>query len=83
MSKKAYVFKVNQRQCGNGTYQMIACFPSLGVHVPYTFEAHSENECLQSVGKPIPCDDSCTHGLGHMENFVHEKIAAAAMSFRK
>lgn len=87
----AFVYKVDPTQVGNGIYPMVACFPALGVHVPYTFEAHSENEYLESVGEPTPCDGSCANRHGEMEDFSQErhdsshgveKIVAAALSFK-
>lgn len=68
-----FVFKTDPEQVGNGIYSMVACFTNLGVHVPYTFLAHSENEYLQSVGEPILCDSSCEHRRGHMEDFSKER----------
>lgn len=68
-----FVFKTNPGQVGNGTYSVIACFPTLGVHVPFTFEAHSENEYLKFVGIPFQCDNSCEGSNGHMEDFAKER----------
>jgi hypothetical protein len=63
------VYKVNPKQFGDGIYSMIACFINLRVHVPFTFFAHSENEYVESVGDPVPCDGTCRH-RGHMEDFA-------------
>ncbi len=75
MKKKipVFVYKENPGQFGNGKYSMIACFVTLGVHVPFTFYAHSENEYLESVGKPVPCDGSCEHYDGSMKDFGEER----------
>ena len=75
MKKKipVFVYKKNSDQEGNGHYSMVACFVALGVHVPFAFYAHSENEYLKSVGKPIPCDGSCEYYEGSIKDFG-EKI---------
>lgn len=87
-----FTWKVDQDQCGNGLYQMVACFTGLAVHVPFIFEAHSENEYLRTVGKPIPCDGSCKHHQGMLEDFAEErhhssyevgKIVAKALAYKK
>ena len=69
----AFTYKLNPGQIGNGIYAMVACFPTLEVHVPFTFTAHSENEYLQDVGEAIPCDGSCKHYTGTMEDFCEER----------
>lgn len=65
-----FVFKTNPGQVGNGIYSMIACFTNLGVHVPFTFEAHSENEYMKHVGIPFQCNGYCEGRNGHMEDFA-------------
>lgn len=67
-----FVFKTSD-QVGNGLYSMTACFVALGVHVPFVFEAHSENRYLKEVQEPIPCDGSCKHYSGHIEDFSEKR----------
>ena len=64
-----FVWKTDPGQVGNGIYSMVACFMAMGVHVPFTFEAHSENEYLQNVGNPVACDGSCKNRDGNLEDF--------------
>ncbi len=68
-----FIFKKNPQQIGNGIYSMVACFPILEVHVPFTFEAHSENEYLQTVGKPTKCNGTCKHYHGRIDDFSEER----------
>ena len=69
----AFVFKEDPGQFGDGTYSMVACFPALGVHVPFTIYAHSENEYLRAIGEPTECDGSCeSQHHGHLEDFSKE-----------
>jgi hypothetical protein len=88
MKMPVFVFSKSD-QIGNGNYVLTACFVKLGVHVPYSIYCHSENEYLNSVGRPRKCDDSC-YTSGHMEDFGKErgdddysveKIIEAASSF--
>lgn len=72
MSKKVFVMKQDFRQVGDGIYPMVACFLDLGVHVPYWFEAHSENEYIHEVGEPIKCDGSCIGPLGRIKDWSKE-----------
>lgn len=86
-------YKVDPDQRGNGRYQMVACFTDLAVHVPFVFEAHSENDCLRGVGEPTPCDGSCKHHRGskmddfsvgrHHTNYAVDEIVAKALAYKK
>jgi hypothetical protein len=84
-------YQAGEKHVGNGIYSMIACFRRMGVHVPYTFEAHSENEYLETVGEPFPCDGSCKLHRDNREDFAKQRhdsshsvqrIIDAAMSFK-
>ena len=65
----AFVWNTCSRQAGDGIYKMVACFPTKGAHVPFSFEAHSENDYLRIVEKAIACDGSCKGIAGSMEDF--------------
>ena len=67
----ACVYGIND-QIGDGVYHMIACFPNWGVHVPFTFIAHSENEYLKNVGEPTPCDGSCSIYSKNLKDFSRQ-----------
>ena len=78
----AYVFKDEPWRIGDGLYHMTACFPTLGVHVPYTFFAHSENEYFKDVGEAMPCDGSCEQRQGsYHTSFEKEKVIEKAMAY--
>lgn len=85
MKKKipVFVYKKNSDQEGNGHYSMVACFVALGVHVPFAFYAHSENEYLKSVGKPIPCDGSCEYYEGSIKDFGEKRDDADGYSVKE
>jgi hypothetical protein len=75
-----FVYKESPSQFGNGLYCMVACFLDLNVHVPFTIEAHSENEYLKNVGKAISCDGSCGSRAGHTADFSVESAISSNYS---
>lgn len=80
-----FVYKLDPSQSGNGIYRMVACFPTLEVHVLFTFLAHSENDYLQDVGEETPCDGSCERYKGFLRrqhtDYDVGKIIEKAMAY--
>lgn len=64
-----FVYKQDATQVGSGVYPAIACFCTLGVHVPFSYHYHAGESELQVVGDPTPCDDSCSGQNGAIEDF--------------
>jgi hypothetical protein len=92
MKIPVFTFKQSPHQFGDGNYLLVACFVKLGIHVPFSIYCHSENEYLNSVGRPKKCNEECCWATGHMEDFgkkrsdtsyTVKKIIEAANNFKK
>lgn len=67
----AIVWPKDPTQVGSGSYELTACFPTLGdgVHVSYAIHTHHGDEELLHVGTAIFCDGSCIKHTAHIEDF--------------
>ncbi|MBP7822549.1 MAG: hypothetical protein KA034_01915 [Candidatus Moranbacteria bacterium] len=65
----AFVYKTDPSQVGSGLYQLVACFLTLGICVPFTIEVIRENEELKEVDLPILLGPQCFDRQGHLEDF--------------
>lgn len=70
---RAFLYKKDPSQVGGGIYEMVACFPAIGVHVPFSYHAHDGDYDLEAVGEPTVCDCSCESYSGTMEDFSKER----------
>ncbi len=75
MSKRVpvFVYKQDQSQVGSGMYPAVACFVTLGIHVPFTYHFHAGDSDLREVGEPLVCDGSCEQQPGDMEDFSKKR----------
>lgn len=67
-----FITKDKPGAIGDGYHYMLACFLSLGAHVLFATEHHSENIYLKEVSDPTPCDGSCQKRSGHIECWTDE-----------
>lgn len=68
-----FVYKQDESQVGSGVYAMVACFHTIGVHVPFSCYSHHGDEDLREVGEATACNDSCRNRSGQMEDFSKER----------